>query len=275
MIFLYSALLFLISFIIGIVAVIGGIGGGSLFVPLVSAFFPFSFDYVRGAGLFVALGSSLSAGPKLIKSGYARLRLALPFALSGAVFSIFGAKAGLLLDDRIVSLLLGMLMIFVSFFMLFRKAGRKEGDFSDNDFSFKELFKPGRRGKTVSAFISFAFIGFIAGMFGLGAGWAGVPVLNLLAGAPLRIAAGTSNIIISINASSAIWIYLKNNAVFPLIAIPSFLGMFIGSRIGASLLGRVKPDFIRLQLFFFLSFQVSDLHMSMQSCYSSKRGMPD
>ena len=254
MIFIYSALLFFISFIIGIVAVIGGIGGGSLFVPVISAFFPFSFDFVRGAGLFVALGSSLSAGPRLIETGYAKLRLALPFALSGAVFSILGARAGLLLDDRIVSLLLGVLMIFVSFFMLFKKGGRKEGEFRDEDFSFKELFKRGRKVKTAAAFISFSFIGFIAGMFGLGAGWAGVPVLNLLVGAPLRIAAGTSNLIISVNVSSAIWVYLKNNAVFPLIAVPSFLGMFIGSRIGASLLGKVKPGFIRIAVIIFLIF---------------------
>ena len=248
----YAVFLFLISFLIGIVAVIGGIGGGSLFVPVISAFFPFSFDFVRGAGLFVALGSSLSAGPKLIESGYARLRLALPFALSGALFSILGARAGLLLDDRIVGLLLGVLMIFVSFFMLFKRGGEIKGDYCDDDFSFKELFKSGRRVKTAAAFISFAFIGFIAGMFGLGAGWAGVPVLNLLVGVPLRIAAGTSNIIISVNASSAIWVYLKNNAVFPLIAIPSFLGMFIGSRIGASLLGKVRPGFIRFAVILFL-----------------------
>ena len=252
MILVYAVFLFLISFLIGIVAVIGGIGGGSLFVPVISAFFPFSFDFVRGAGLFVALGSSLSAGPKLIESGYGRLRLALPFALSGALFSILGARAGLLLDDRIVGLLLGVLMIFVSFFMLFKSGGEIKGDYCDDEFSFKELFKSGRRIKTAAAFISFAFIGFIAGMFGLGAGWAGVPVLNLLVGVPLRIAAGTSNIIISVNASSAIWVYLKNNAVFPLIAIPSFLGMFIGSRIGASLLGKVRPGFIRFAVILFL-----------------------
>ncbi len=51
-------------------------------------------------------------------------------------------------------------------------------------FPLKSFFKRGRRGKTAASFISFSFIGFIAGMFGLGAGWAGVPVLNLLVGAP-------------------------------------------------------------------------------------------
>jgi uncharacterized membrane protein YfcA len=252
MILFYPILLFFISFLIGIVAVIGGIGGGSLFVPLVSAFFPFSFDFVRGAGLFVALGSSLSAGPKLIESGYGNLRLALPFALAGAAFSILGARLGLFIDDRIVSLLLGILMIAVSVFMLLKKRGNLEGKYTDDQFNIQELLKPGRRGKTAAAFICFSFIGFIAGMFGLGAGWAGVPVLNLLVGAPMRIAAGTSNLIISVNASSAIWVYLKNNALFPMIAIPSFLGMYIGSKIGASLLGKVKPGFIRFAVIIFL-----------------------
>nr|WP_276627654.1 hypothetical protein [Archaeoglobus fulgidus] len=46
-----------------------GVGGGVLFVPLVSGFFPFHLDYVRGAGLFVALTGALAAGPGLLKRG--------------------------------------------------------------------------------------------------------------------------------------------------------------------------------------------------------------
>ena len=252
MLLIYSVLLFFISFFIGIIAVIGGIGGGSLYVPVVAAFFPFSFDFIRGAGLFVALGSSLSAGPDLIKNRFGNLRLALPFALSGSAFSIFGARIGLGTDDRVISLLLGILMVFVSFFMLFRKKERGGGVSDDEKYNPADFFKNGSKIRILSAFIIFSGIGFIAGMFGLGAGWAGVPVLNILMGAPLRIAAGTSSIIISVNASSAIWVYLKNNAVFPLIAVPSFLGMAIGSRIGASLLCRVKPGFIRFAVIVFL-----------------------
>ena len=45
--------LFAVSFAIGIVAVLGGIGGGVLFVPIVGSFFPFHLDFVRGAGLLL------------------------------------------------------------------------------------------------------------------------------------------------------------------------------------------------------------------------------
>ena len=42
--------LFAVSFAIGVVAVVAGIGGGVLFVPIVGSFFPFHLDFVRGAG---------------------------------------------------------------------------------------------------------------------------------------------------------------------------------------------------------------------------------
>ena len=48
--------LFVICFLLGIVAMPSGAGGGVRFVPIVGGFFPFHLDFVRGAGLLVALG---------------------------------------------------------------------------------------------------------------------------------------------------------------------------------------------------------------------------
>jgi hypothetical protein len=61
--------LFVVCFLLGIVAVPAGVGGGVLFVPIVGGFFPFHLDFVRGAGLLVALASALSAGPDLLRNG--------------------------------------------------------------------------------------------------------------------------------------------------------------------------------------------------------------
>ena len=89
--------LFVACFLIGIVAVPAGIGGGTLFVPLIGGFFPFHLDFVRGAGLLVALASALAAAPVLLRSGLASLRLALPLALLASASSIGGALLGLAL----------------------------------------------------------------------------------------------------------------------------------------------------------------------------------
>jgi uncharacterized membrane protein YfcA len=71
-------------------------------------------------------------------------------------------------------------------------------------------------------------IGVLAGMFGIGAGWANVPALNLLMGAPLKVSAGTSSLVLSLVDSSAAWVYINKGAVLPMMAVPSVLGMMLG-----------------------------------------------
>jgi len=85
----------------------------------------------------------------------------------------------------------------------------------------------------------------MAGMFGLGAGWANVPVLNLLMGAPLKISVATSKFLLSITDTSAAWIYLNNGCVIPLIVVPSLIGIMLGSFVGVRLLKVAKPGLVR------------------------------
>src|SRR3954471_18359521 len=99
--------LFAVTFLLGIVAVLSGVGGGVLFVPIVGSFFPFHLDFVRGAGLLLALSGALSAAPSLLSSGLASLRLAMPFALVGSTASIFGALLGLALPASLMHTALG------------------------------------------------------------------------------------------------------------------------------------------------------------------------
>ena len=99
--------------------------------------------------------------------------------------------------------------------------------------------------RTVPGLLMFLGIGVLAGMFGIGAGWANVPALNLLMGAPLKVAAGTSSLVLSLVDSSAAWVYINRGAVLPMIAVPSVGGMMLGARIGARLLNVLKGAVIR------------------------------
>jgi uncharacterized membrane protein YfcA len=99
--------------------------------------------------------------------------------------------------------------------------------------------------RTVAGLFTFLVIGVLAGMFGIGAGWANVPALNLLMGAPLKVSAGTSSMVLSLVDSSAAWVYLNKGAVLPMIAVPSVVGMMLGARIGARLLNVLKGSVIR------------------------------
>jgi len=91
----WPTILFFTTFLIGVFGVMAGIGGGVLFVPLAASFFPFHIDFVRGTGLFIALGSSLAAAPHLLEKNLASLKLAMPSALVASTFAIIGVFLGL------------------------------------------------------------------------------------------------------------------------------------------------------------------------------------
>ena len=97
----------------------------------------------------------------------------------------------------------------------------------------------------MGGFAAFAGIGFLGGIFGLGAGFANVPALNLLMAAPLKVAVGTSGFIISIVNSSAAWVYIHRGALLPALAVPAILGVMLGSRLGARLLARTPASVVR------------------------------
>ena len=109
--------LFAVCFLIGVVAVLAGVGGGVLFVPLVGGFFPFHLDFVRAAGLLLALSGALSAGPALLRGGLASLRLALPLALVGSITSIGGAMLGFALPVAVLQTALGAVILAIAALM--------------------------------------------------------------------------------------------------------------------------------------------------------------
>lgn len=243
--------LFAVSFAIGAVAVLAGVGGGVLFVPIVGGFFPFHLDFVRGAGLLLALSGALSAGPALLRHGLVSLRLALPLALAGSVTSIGGAMLGLALPTEVLQTALGATILGIVALMWFGRsqdAAPPKPDGLAAALGMHGVYHDAAIGRDVqwcvrrtpAGLLAFCGIGVLAGMFGLGAGWANVPVLNLLMGAPLKLSVGTSGFLLSVIDTSAAWIYLHRGAVLPMLVAPSIIGVMLGAKVGVRLL-RVAP----------------------------------
>ncbi|TYO97324.1 sulfite exporter TauE/SafE family protein [Desulfallas thermosapovorans] len=262
----WPLILLVTCFIMGIVAVMAGVGGGVLFVPIVGSFFPFHLDFVRGAGLIVALAGALAAGPGLLKANLANLRLALPVALIASTFSIVGAFIGLALPADILQICLGITISLIAILFIFSKNSEfpnvGQPDTLSRSLNITGTYYEPSAGRPVKwtvwrtpqGFLLFVAIGMVAGMFGLGAGWANVPVLNLLMGAPLKIAVGSSKFLLSITDTSAAWVYLNQGAVLPIIAVPSVLGIMLGSLVGVKLLAGAKPKIVRNMVIVMLLF---------------------
>ncbi len=249
--------LFLMTFVMGILAALGGVGGGVLYVPIVSGFFPFHLDFVRGAGLLVALSGALAAGPGFLRMNLASLRLAMPVALIASTCAIFGAIVGLSLPTNITQTALGATILGIVVLMIMAKKSTfpevPQSDKLSSILGIYGIYTEASLGqdidwkihRTITGLILFIFIGFAAGMFGLGAGWANVPVLNLTMGVPLKISVGTSKFLLSITDTSAAWIYMNKGAVIPMMVAPSIVGIMLGSFIGVRILRVTKPTFVR------------------------------
>jgi len=259
----WPACLFVFTLVIGIIAPISGVGGGVLFVPLTTAFFPFHVDFIRGAGLIMALTSALSSAPHLTKKGLANIRIMAPIVIVSIVTSILGGFIGLWITSAFpegkyyITILLGVVLFLIFIVMMTSKRVEfpevKRVDSISEKLGIKGAWYEPTLDRVVEyrvtnmkiAIPAFAGVGFIAGMFGLGAGWANVPVLNLVMGAPIKVATSTSMMIITVNDAAAAWVYLSKGAILPMIVIPSVVGITIGARIGAKLAVVARPRIVK------------------------------
>lgn len=253
----WALVLFGFSFGLGILSLLGGMGGGTLYVSVVGGFLPFHLDFVRCASLLVALAGALSAGPGLLRYGMGDLRLSLPAGLMTSTGAILGALLGLRLPATVVQMALGLMLLGVVVIL-----GKAKGT------EYPEVKKPDRLSRllglagiyldratgsevfwqahrTPIGLLLFLGIGFLAGLFGIGAGWANVSVLNLVMGVPLKVAVGTSKLIVCLTDTAAAWVYLHNGALLLILVVPSILGMMLGSWAGLGILLRLAP--IRLK----------------------------
>jgi uncharacterized membrane protein YfcA len=173
------------------------------------------------------------------------------------VASFAGAVVGLSLSTETLQTALGLTVIAIAVLIAASKdvyaAGavesdalgvvlRLQGNYHDPLLGDRVDWRTHR---TVAGFAAFGAIGFVGGLFGLGAGFANVPALNLLMAAPLKVAVGSSGLVISIINSSAAWVYIQRGALLPVLAVPAILGVMLGSRIGARLLAVTPAETVR------------------------------
>ncbi len=254
-----------ISIVIGIIAVLGGVGGGVVFTPLMMGFTSIDSFVIRATGLLVAMAGSLVAARPFLNRGLANMRLLLMAAVPYAVFAVIGAMlAGYVkasagdTGEAIIRLVLGGLVIGIAFLIIFGGRRVEYPEVKNVDGITKRLalatsYYEQSLDKVVSYKIArapvgillFCFVGLISGLFGLGAGWAMVPALNLAMLAPLKVAAASSKVLIGIGDTAAVWPYMMDGGIFALFAVPCVIGLVIGTIIGAKIMLRVKAGFVR------------------------------
>jgi uncharacterized membrane protein YfcA len=255
--------LFILSFLIGVIAPLAGVGGGVLFTPLLLGFTNINPDIVRGTGLAVATYSSLMAGATLFKRRLAPFKLVLVMSAVLMPAGIIGVYAGNYVVSlgaegmSILRITLGIVMFVIVGLLLKRGVDWPEQRCDSRlaeFFGLKSSYLDQILGKEVeycpsrvgTGLLLAVFVGFSAGFFGLGAGWALIPIYNLVMLLPLRVAVAAANASIGIANSATLFTFAHTRRLSPEIYIVASLAVILGSRLGAKLLMTAPTRLIRM-----------------------------
>ncbi|CAD7812810.1 hypothetical protein CHRY9390_02566 [Chryseobacterium aquaeductus] len=240
---------YLASVLIGIsLGLIGG-GGSILTVPVLVYLFGIDVFLATEYSLFIVGISSLAGSVSYFKKGLVNIRTALIFGIP-SIISIFLTRNFLLplLPDRVLSignfivtkdifllLIFAGLMIIASYKMIQKNPQMKNLEISQKN---KIFFAVGEG----------SVVGVFTGLVGAGGGFMIIPALVNLLKIPMKVAIGTSLVIISANSligffSSINHIKIQWNLLGTISAIAIF-GILIGAQLSKKIDGKkLKPIF--------------------------------
>ncbi len=243
-----------------------GLGGGVLLVPMLTLGFGLPLREAVGVSLISVIVTSSAAAGVYLERHVANLRLGMTLELFTATGALVGGSIAFLLDEQLLSLLFGGLLLYVAATMAragFRSAPEEvtETDLSGADTvagaseetapvpmtTLERLSGPGYRVRRLGlGVVGATGAGVVSALLGIGGGIIKVPLMHLAMGVPFRVATATSNMMIGITAAASAVIYLIRGGIDPYVAGPTAIGVFLGATVGSRLGHRVDLRYLRL-----------------------------
>lgn len=239
-----ALLLFVVGFVAGVFGGLVGVGGSTILLPVMYFSLGFSEPVAIGTGLFVVIFTTISGAAGHLVRGSLDRRVAARIAVGGLVGVLIGSWLFSFLVDYtgLLALILGLVFLVPSLGMI--REGLWPGTRPE----------PERIGGTRPGHLLFgAGVGVLTGITGLGGGYAIVPGLLYLFGAPVYVTVGTS-------LASMIPMAVVGGGVKLLEGYVAFgaglilaAGSIAGARVGAATIGRFQPATLKLVfgLYFF------------------------
>lgn len=214
--------------VIGLVLALVGGGGSILAVPLLV--YLVGVPSAHAAIGTAAVAVALNAGTSLIghaRSGNVKWPCALTFALAGVLGAALGAETGKAMDGQKLLTLFGALMVLVGLSMLRPRSTADNPDVRLERSTASVL---------LPRLIPTGFgVGLLAGFFGIGGGFLIVPGLILATRMPLRVAVGTSLVVVTALGLTTATSYALSGYVDWLLVGLMVIGGLIGAGIGIPL----------------------------------------
>lgn len=271
----FSTLLFLFSFLAGLLGSLTGLGGGIIVTPVLILIFHVNIHYAMGASLISVIATSSGTATTYLREGYANIRLGL-FLETAAVM---GAIGGALLIGLISPNLLGgvfAIVLLISAYLTMQRQENTEFYPTSHPLALKlklegvyplhNAMTPYTVQNAPLAWMVMGIAGVLSGLLGIGSGTLKVLAMDQLMRLPYKVSTTTSNFMIGITATASAGVYLANGYIQPQITFPVMLGVLIGAYFGSSLLPHLHTLVLRIIFSFALCF------IALQMLYKSFMG---
>ena len=254
---LFTVVVAVVSYSAGLLGSLVGVGGGIIVVPLLSLFLGVDIHHAIAASIISVIATSSGAASSYVRSGVSNLRLAMFLEIATAAGALSGAFLAVVISPRWLFVLFGAVLIYTAVSMYRRKEGvgarfpndpladrlKMHGAFYDPALKREITYHVAR---TKLGFGVSYIAGIVSGLLGVGGGIIKVPVMNLAMGMPIKACTATSNFMIGVTAAASAAVYFVRGDVQPFIAAPVAVGVLLGAKSGAKIMGHLKNDLIRL-----------------------------
>ncbi len=255
---LHTIAALLLSGLIGVSLGLLGGGGSILAVPVLVYVGGVEVKEAVAMSLAIVGATSLFASVMHRQAGNLDLKVAAVFGGAGVFGAFFGAKLTHLVSSAALLLMFALLMLVVGTLMFTRSEREERVEESPVDKD---------NGKTWQVLAAALSVGVLTGFLGVGGGFLIVPALVLFSKLPMKLAVGTSLLVIAINSAAGFLghlgqgdLNLRLTLAFTAVAIVgALLGERVARRIAASSLQRAFAVFVVITGIFLLVKNVGAL----------------
>lgn len=245
-------ILLLIAVGAGILGALFGLGGGIVFIPVLTILYGMDATTASAASLVGIVATSTGSATGYVKKGLSNIRMGMLLEITTTIGAIIGALVATYLENWILLIIFAMVMLYSGFKM----AVSPERTVSDTEEGTALTFRysdpasgvEGRpytvhRIKSGMALCTVA--GAVSSMTGVGGGSIKVPLMNVYMHVPIKVASATSSYMIGITAFSGAIIYFIRGAIDFQVAGTVAIGAYIGAVIGTHIAGRTNASSLK------------------------------
>ena len=224
-----------------------GLGGGIFLVPALTLLFGLPMRVAVGASLIGVIATSAAVASVSCPGRSADVNLALRLEIA----STLGALLGGLLAGRLSLASVGIASSRRSLWgqrsiPISRPVAVTAPPMQKRVRRFFTRTTACTIGRLASA--SWAWRAPYRGLTGTGGGFIKVPVMYSLMDVPLGVATASSNFMVGITAAASALLYFNRGDIYPLVAVPTALGVFVGALAGVWLAARLRVEALRKML---------------------------